>query len=106
MAPVSRVMVRVHCALARDTSNVVATLVISGAPRLPTAATTRAMNTSDGTSTRGSGRLDDGFTRRRLLIIDSTHPVEDLRVASSTGHRGGAPRTGRPGTYPPPTRQS
>ena len=36
-APVSSVMVSVHCALASDTWNVVATLVISGAPRLPTA---------------------------------------------------------------------
>jgi hypothetical protein len=47
-------MVSVHCALSSDTWNVTATLVISGAPRLPTAATTRAMNISDGTSSRGS----------------------------------------------------
>src|SRR5579859_4482666 len=40
MAPLKRVMVCVHCALSSDTPNVVATLVMSGAPRLPTAATT------------------------------------------------------------------
>lgn len=51
-APASRVMVRVHWALLRDTPKRVATLVISGAPRLPIAATTSAMNTSDGTSSR------------------------------------------------------
>jgi hypothetical protein len=52
-APAKRVMVRVHWAASRDTPNVVATLVISGAPKLPTTATTSAMNSSDGTSRRG-----------------------------------------------------
>lgn len=57
MAPLKRVIVNVHCALPSDTWNVVATLVISGAPRLPTAATTMAMNSSEGISRRGSEGL-------------------------------------------------
>ena len=51
-APDSSVMVSVHWALASDTWNVVATLVISGAPRLPTTATTSAMKRREGTSRR------------------------------------------------------
>ena len=53
-APARRVTVNVHCALASDTWKVVATLVMSGAPRLPTAATTRAMKSNDGARDRGS----------------------------------------------------
>ena len=45
-APVSSAMVKVHCAASRDTRSVVATLVISGAPRLPTTATTSAISSS------------------------------------------------------------
>ena len=52
-APVSRVIVSVHCAAASDTWWVLATLVISGAPRLPMAATTSATNTNVATSTPG-----------------------------------------------------
>ena len=62
MAPLRRVMVSVHCAAASDTWNVVATLVIRGAPRLPTAATTKAMNSSEGTSSRGSDRIGGVLT--------------------------------------------
>lgn len=51
-APDSSVMVSVHWALASDTRNVVATLVIKGAPRLPMAATTSAMKMREGTSRR------------------------------------------------------
>jgi hypothetical protein len=61
-APLNKVMVSVHCALSSDTWNVVATLVMSGAPRLPIAATTRATNISEGTSSRGSAELGEGFT--------------------------------------------
>lgn len=56
-APLSRAMVSVHCALSRETWNVVATLVMSGVPRLATAATTRAMNIRAGTSRRASERI-------------------------------------------------
>jgi hypothetical protein len=62
MAPLRRVIVNVHCALASETWNVVATLVIRGAPRLPTAATTKAMNSSEGTNSRGSDRVDRVLT--------------------------------------------
>ncbi|MCP9983167.1 hypothetical protein [Actinomadura madurae] len=50
-------MVSVHCALSRETWNVVATLVMSGVPRLATAATTSAMNIRAGTSRRASELL-------------------------------------------------
>ena len=47
-------MVSDHCALASETWNVVATLVISGAPRLPTTATTSAMTSTVDLSSGGS----------------------------------------------------
>lgn len=62
-APDSRGAVSVHCALARDTCIVVATLVISGAPRLPTAATTSATKTSAGTSKRDVPSARPGVRR-------------------------------------------
>ena len=62
MAPLRRVIVSVHCALASDTPNVVATLVIRGAPRLPTAATTKAMNSSEEISPRCSDRIGGALT--------------------------------------------
>ncbi|MGW0916616.1 hypothetical protein ACWD1Z_33550 [Streptomyces sp. NPDC002784] len=55
-APLSSATVSVHCALPGETCNEVATLVMSGTPRLATAATTRAMNSSEGTSSRASER--------------------------------------------------
>ncbi len=65
-APLNKVMVSVHCALSSETWNVDATLVMSGAPRLPIAATTSAMNISEETSSRGSAEGGEGFT-------DSSH---------------------------------
>lgn len=55
-APLSSATVSVHCALPSETWNEVATLVMSGVPRLATAATTRAMNIRAGTSSRASER--------------------------------------------------
>ena len=52
-APTISVTVSVHCAPASDTSKLCATAVISGAPRLPIAATTNAMKSSPATSPFG-----------------------------------------------------
>ena len=56
-APLSSVTVSVHWAAAKDTCNCVATLVISGAPRLPTAAATSAMKISVGTNSFAVGTV-------------------------------------------------
>jgi len=64
-APVSSAIVRVHWAAARETPSVVATLVISGAPRLPTTATTSAISSSvlvSARAWRSSGAGSPPFT--------------------------------------------
>lgn len=66
-APLSSAMVSVHCALSSETWYVVATLVMSGVPRLATAATTRAMNIREGTSRRAS-------ECSRLVLIGWSRP--------------------------------
>ncbi|CAM5706376.1 hypothetical protein SALBM217S_02917 [Streptomyces griseoloalbus] len=86
-APLSSATVSVHCALPSETWNVVATLVMSGAPMLPTAATTRAMHISEGTSSRASERSRALLTGRSWSSREGGRRSEARRARTAGAWR-------------------